>query len=411
MAIKINNQDLQARYINGNSVTKVMLNYQQIRPDVTPPVSTEYIEYRVNTQTVGGRYAITVPTGWYPHTWNFWPNFDQWCPYNWYVSVDNWEPTQLTGTWLQWGRQWINVDSSWTHTVKITPVVEDYGRALAFWWRYVDSRQYLREIVYDGSLKWYMVSATSTGNYYKAHQYYGCTNLSSIPVSETLPITTTTIGDFFRSHQFDGTSSLSTPAIEVMPDTVTSIWNDFRENQYSSSRVTTTAAEVLSSNLLTIWDSFRYWQYGSCSRITSPAAEVLPNSVVSIGTHYRSHQYYYTWITATAVEVLPSSVVSIWTLYREYQYAICSNMTTISWVKETNISINNYRESQFADNQITALTMTMLNDVSTNEYRPFSNVISPNDITVYVPNAYISNYRDSTLEPWVLIPDANFIWY
>jgi hypothetical protein len=51
MAIKINNQDLQARYINGDSVIKVMLNYEQIRPAVIPPVSNEYIEYQCVSHT------------------------------------------------------------------------------------------------------------------------------------------------------------------------------------------------------------------------------------------------------------------------------------------------------------------------------------------------------------------------
>lgn len=42
MAIKINNQDLQARYINGDSIGKVMLNGWQIRPEAIPPVFDDY---------------------------------------------------------------------------------------------------------------------------------------------------------------------------------------------------------------------------------------------------------------------------------------------------------------------------------------------------------------------------------
>ena len=32
-------------------------------------------------------------------------------------------------------------------------------------------------------------------------------------------------------------------------------------------------------------------------------------------------------------------------------------------------------------------------------------------LAVRVPTAYLNNYKDSTLNPWVNITDSKFVWY
>lgn len=67
MAIKINNQDLQARYINGNSIGKVMLNGGQIRPETIPPVFDDYLRFGSMRQWAWHSFKLEFPE-WQPHT-------------------------------------------------------------------------------------------------------------------------------------------------------------------------------------------------------------------------------------------------------------------------------------------------------------------------------------------------------
>lgn len=95
MAIKINNQDLQARYINGNSIGKVMLNGWQIRPETIPPVFDDYLWIsKVSQWWSGSTFKIG---GW---SWSGW-----WYAVSLEISNDKEHWTDYTlGTY--WGIPW-----------------------------------------------------------------------------------------------------------------------------------------------------------------------------------------------------------------------------------------------------------------------------------------------------------------
>ena len=445
MAIKINNQDLQARYINGNSVIKVMLNYEQIRPAVIPPVSNEYIEYQCisHTTTVSWetRHSIYVPVGWVGHNWVDVYNPSLVTTHNRRVSVDWGEEVQHNSeTWAFA----VRVDEAWTHTVKIRPVVEEYWRALAYsWWFQSDAiKDSLRDIIYDWSYMWYAVSATNTWDWFRAYQYARTNTRHHLrfthPAQETMPATVTTIWDYFMYCMYQNGEQLTSSSTEVMSSSVTTIWNYFSYRQYyycGDLTLWSGLSEAMWNSVTTIWNSYREWQFSGCNSNVNPLAEVMSSNVTSIGNNFRSwqyagndiitaasevlpnrlltiwwwfreYQYFNCDITTTPVEVLPDSVTSVWFSYREYQYSGCP-VSTISWWKDNGFNLSRYHQFWY---YIDPMTITMIWDVWPSDYTDTINT-DFTTTTVYVPNAYISNYRDSTLEPWVYIPDANFIWY
>ena len=74
------------------------------------------------------------------------------------------------------------------HTVIIKPQVEDYGWLRAFWYKGTSYASFLVNIISDKSYKGYALSDMYSGNWYKAYQYYGCSNLITVQLSNSITI-------------------------------------------------------------------------------------------------------------------------------------------------------------------------------------------------------------------------------
>lgn len=420
MAIKINNQDLQARYINGNSIGKVMLNGWQIRPETIPPAPdpNEYIRYRYDKLSYANKQWVVVPTSWIWHDWNWW------VPYNWNISVKMatgsiWR-TAVNYSWVssEWWAIYIDVSDMTGRyiDVKIVPVYDSYWWALAYSWHSVrnssawDLVRRIYSISRDRTYKWYAVSATHTWDYFRAYQY----EYADVAPAEELPDTVTTIGNYFRAWQFQMWQFLG--RTEVMPDSVTSIWSHFRYQQYfnTSGSLKSVPVEAMSSNVTSIWNSFRENQFWHSNMVYQPWAEVLPSGVTSIWNRFRYWQYWNNSFSnpTTATEILPDWVLSIWTAFREWQYSY-SGITTIAWWKDLAIGNASYRLNQFKWCSVT--TMTTLSDVwyemDSDDQTSVSWWWLDNMTQVNVPNAYLSSYQNSTIDPWQKMSSTVFIWY
>ena len=210
----------------------------------------EYIEYKMNADSNG---ILCVPLSWLNTSWS------RSCPYNWKVSVDWGSETIYSWTGGSWWYISLSWYTSWSnHTIMIKPVTEDYQRARAYNWYDVSLAGNITEIVYDSSYMWYWVSATDTGDYFRAYQYQICSALTNTE-NEYLPDTVVTIWNYFRSWQYSRCTSLKYAWEESLPNSVTSIWS-----------------------------GFRYWQYAYCSALT----EIKWWKDLSIGnSSYRENQY------------------------------------------------------------------------------------------------------------------------
>jgi hypothetical protein len=303
----------------------------------------EYIEYIIKTDS---SWKIYVPTSWRNH------NGARDCPYSWKISVDWWAETTYTWTGSDWWTiafSWYTVNSH--HTVKIRPVTESYWWALAYWWSNVSIRDLLAEILYDSSYMWYAVSDTYTGDYFRSNQYYGC-------------------------------NSIRHDAIEYLPNTVT-----------------------------TIWINFRWYQYYQCNKLSNIWDEYLPNSVTTIGGSFRTRQYYncvelrYSW-----KESLPDSVTWIGGGFRQYQYYQCTKLTEIKWWKDLSIwNSTSYRKWQY---QWCTESKTVV--ALGNVWYPSadSSVLDALYVSlVSVPSAYLKAFRNSTNYPRTSISDSIFAPY
>jgi hypothetical protein len=355
---------------------------------------------------MGSIYLVYIPTAWVGHNNNYG------CSYDWNISINWWEERNYTWTSSQMWYRSITVQSSWTYTVKIRPTNPTYWRALAFWIpNYSDLYSRITQIVHDTTYKWYAVSATDTWDYFRAYQYQHLPNIT-VP-AEILPSTVSTVWNYFRAWQYTS-ASIRTPAIEVLPNSVTSIWTHFRYRQYYSSAVTSSTDEVLSSSITSISDNFRDAQYNHCTSLSSAWYESLPNGITSIGDDFRHGQYSdCSSLTATAVEVLPDWVTSIWTSFRDSQYWQ-SWVATITWWKDLSIWNTNYRYDMFYGCSVD--TITVLSDVwyemawrdQTSQTRWWIEHVS----AINVPNAYLSNFQDTTKYPWTWVyPKSLFVWY
>ncbi len=402
MAIKVNWQDLQARYINGQSIGKVMLNWQQIRPETTPPTPPESERISVTIRAIrsGNYYYLSIPT-----TWKYNGSY---ASYDWNISVDSW--TAVNYQWTA-GSYWniaIIVGSSWNHSVVIRPVTATYWRASAFSYVEADSDtcNSLRSIGYDRSYMWYALSSTHTGDNFRYRQYASCINLNSAYNRDELPDTVTTIWDKFRAGQYRNCTSILSAGQESMPNSVTTIWDSFREEQFFyCTSLTGTFNESMSSNVTSIWDNFRSSQFEACSNINTAWAESLPNGLLTIWDWFRSSQYVNTALTTAPAESLPDTVTSIGRYYRDEQYAYAP-ITTISWIKDVNMNITWYRGDQFTGIG-SPITITTLGDVWQWWW-----LYAYADVTqVNVPSQYLSNYQNSQVQPWIDINPNLFVWY
>lgn len=238
------------------------------------PTSQEYIIYKMTSDSSGNLY---VPTWWLTHSgW-----YD--ATYSWKISVDGWAETTYSWTWTQGGAitlSWYTADTS--YDIKISPTSESYWWALAFWWYNNWYRDKITQVVYDGSYMWYAVSATDTGDFFRAYQYYYCYNLLNSPE-------------------------------ENLPDTVTTVWNYFRYQQFYYCSILN---EIQGWKDLSIWGSnYRYNQYGACNTLKtvrviwdvgySASSNTLSNNYIStvsvpsayLSNYTDSYNYPRVWIT------------------------------------------------------------------------------------------------------------------
>lgn len=159
----------------------------------------------------------------------------------------------------------------------------------------------------------------------------------------------------------------------------------------------------MSENVTSIWANFRGEQYYWCTKLTTAVNEVMPEAVTSLWASFRYRQYCWcSSLTIAAVEALPSALAEAWSQFRREQYLNCS-MTTFPRI--INVTSTQCRQ-QFA--YLTYTTeMTCVNDVMSERY----SVSWLSKAIVKVPNEYLQNYKDSTLSPWKEVPDENFVWY
>lgn len=423
MAIKINNQDLQARYINGNSIGKVMLNGWQIRPETVPPTPDpdEYIRYIYQPITIWWTKYIVIPLGWIWHDGNWWVSYNWKVQYRGYYagSRNPWSEAEYY-SWVSAENKCIYISvSSWPvyWQINIKPVYDTYWRALAYSRHSVynsnpwDLVKKIYSINRDKTYKWYAVSATHTWDYFRAYQY----EYYPYSLTEELPNTVTTIWNHFREWQFQHWAFIGNT--EVMPSSVTSIGDYFRAYQYydtySSWWYFYTYDEAISDNVTTIWNSFRESQFSHCTSLWIPWAEVLPNGLTTIWNDFRKAQFYYCAIDShkAVAEALPDTVTSIWTWYREIMYNH-TWITQIQWWKDLSIWNSYYRNSYCYNESID--TIKVVGDVWYPMYMdtPLDMAWLQNLTQVEVPNAYLSNYQNTTVEPWNSVyPKSKFIWY
>ncbi|MCD8165276.1 MAG: leucine-rich repeat domain-containing protein [Bacteroides sp.] len=137
----------------------------------------------------------------------------------------------------------------------------------------------------------HLSSETSTGTYFRHYQYINCDLTNT--VNESLPNSVTTIGNEFRSHQYDGCNKLKSAPAEVLPDSVTTVGSNFRAYQYYRCATLKSApTEVFPDSITRISSNFRAYQYRDCANLTSAPNEVFPDSITSVGTNFRAYQYY-----------------------------------------------------------------------------------------------------------------------
>lgn len=289
---------------------------------------------------------LKIPVAWCNRT------SSQDAPYNWKVSYDWWSETTYSWTGSASAIAiWSWLVANTTHIVVIKPVVEDYGWALAFWFRLSWVQDLLQSVVYDWSYKWYWVSSTYVWDQFRARQYYWCTSLTKAP-EEVLPSSVTNIGTYFRYYQYYWCTSLTTAPEEVLPSSVTTIGNHFRERQHN-------------------------W----CTSLTKAPEEALPSSVTNIGSSFRAYQYYW-----------------------------CSILNEIKWWIDLSRGNNSYYRREQFYNCNTNKIVKVLSNVWFASYN--SNTLENSYVTqVKVPNAYLQNFIDATTLPRSWITDSKFIWY
>jgi len=365
MAIVNEYNNTTAIYHGGVSYSSVYKNLVQYFPDPrTPPTpvpASEYIEVEIKATS---SWEIRVPTN---------------GVYNWNISIDWWTPVNYTRTTI-WGNylRITGYTADQIYNVVIRPWNYWYGWAKSFSYRTNTSStnpaaQYLMNIVYDSSYVWYADSATDTWASFRVKQYYWCYNITT-PAIEVIPNTVTTIGVSFRSWQYNWCTSLTTTAQEVMPPSVTTIPNSFRYQQYYwCTSLTSSTQEVMPNSVTSIWNNFREYQYWWCTNITSTTPEVLSTSLTTIGEGFRLGQYSNTWVTSWAIEVIPNTVTSIWNSFRSSMYHQCYSLLTIqpevipSWAT---IDTINFRRGMYKE------CINLQNTVSENSsYTALNNVI------------------------------------
>lgn len=212
----------------------------------------EKVTLRIRADNNGDLY---VPTAWYS------PDGTQDCDYEWKVSVDGGSEINY---WWGWSsnsklKVWYWLTPLSVHTVTIKPQRDEYWWLKAFWYKWTDVAWTLVNIISDKSYKWYAVSAVFTWDYFKAYQYYGCTNLINTD-EELLPDTLQAIWNYYRYYEYAGCTSLVSNADEKILKTVKVIGNNYRAYQYENCTNITTV-NMRAINWASVWSNYRYNQF------------------------------------------------------------------------------------------------------------------------------------------------------
>ena len=171
-------------------------------------------------------WDVYIPVGWYSQ------DGTQSCAYSWNISIDWLDLVKYEWTWSTTAiRVWYWLTPLSIHTVRITPAFEEYWWLRAFWYKGSNVASSLINIISDKSYKWFALSALYTWDYYKAYQYYGCTNLVNTD-DELLPDTLEIIWNNYRAYEYYGCTKLKNNAEEKILKTVKVIWNNYRAHQY-----------------------------------------------------------------------------------------------------------------------------------------------------------------------------------
>ena len=214
-------------------------------------VVEEKLTLRIRANNSGDIY---LPIAWY----SVYGTQD--CDYDWKVSIDWGEETVYSGTWDTTGIRvgyWLNPLS--VHTVTIKPNDEDYWWLRAFWYKGTNYADTLVNIISDKSYKGYANSASFSGDYFKAYQYYGCTNLINTD-EELLPDTLEVIGDYYRYYEYAWCTKLVSNAEEKILKTVKAIGDYYRAYQYQNC-TWISLINMRAINWAAVWNNYRYNQY------------------------------------------------------------------------------------------------------------------------------------------------------
>lgn len=228
----------------------------------TAPIE-EKLTLRIKADNSGDIY---LPTAWYSSDWT------QDCDYFWMVSIDGQTAVEYSGTWSSTGkiRVWYGLTPLSVHTVSIKPKNEEYGWLRAFWYKGTNIATSLINIISDKSYIGYALSDVFTWNYYKAYQYYWCTNLINTD-EELLPDTLEIIGDNYRYYEYYGCTSLVSNAEEKILKTVKAIWDNYRAYQYQNC-TNINRIDMRAINRASVWNNYRYNQYYGIANDRKPAS-------------------------------------------------------------------------------------------------------------------------------------------
>lgn len=276
-----------------------------------PTQEVERTTLRIKANSNGDVY---IPICWYSIDWT------QNCPYKWKISIDGWTETNYSWTWSSsWGIRvgyWLK---PWTiHTVTIKPQVEEYWWCRALGYKGSAYASTLINIISDKSYMWYAQTSKYTWHYYKAYQYYGCTNLLDTD-SEVLPDSLEIIGDNYRAYEYYGCTNLK---------------NNAEEKIYKNVRV--------------IWDNYRAYQYTNCTSLTKIAIRAI--NWAAVGNNYRYNIF--SWIASTTNQATITIEWGIvdwgnWWLADNrvknilvYNWLVTDYQSKLSWITSTKIIKN-----------------------------------------------------------------------
>lgn len=229
---------------------------------------------------------------------------------------------------------------------------------------------------------------------------------------EAMPDNVTSCWDNFRYQQYSGNENMTVASTEEKWWFVT-IWNYFRAGQYQNCWILSQLITEYIWTPTTIWDNFRdsqYYMFWTTTYLRTTANnEVLPNSVTSIWSDFRRRQY--AWIRSLIhqwTEVISNSLTSIWGNFRREQY----RATWLTWCILQPLYSNiypsrpnsNWRNGQFAECSI-AIARILWPTVDQAEY-PFS---QDPTVSISVPSQFLATYQ-ADYQYWASSPNV-FVWY